>query len=63
MLAPSISSIDDLHMDGDIPPVIETSTEHVPPLVDAAELHEFIIRSKDKLFFIKYTPVGIMMQR
>ena len=60
---PSIPTVDKLHINGDIPPVIEHTTERLPPLVDAADLHESITRSKDKLFFINYTPAGTMMHR
>lgn len=63
--APSnaIPTVADLHVDGDVPTIIEPTVDHLPPLLDPAELHKSIIRSRNKLFFIKYTPNATMMNR
>ena len=59
----TIPTVDDLLVDGDVPPPIELLSDPLPPLLDSADLHESIIRSKNRLFFIKYTPAGTMLHR
>ena len=59
----AIPTVKDLHVNGDITPVIETLEEPMPPLLDSVEFHEFIVRLKDKLFFINYTISGTMIRR
>jgi len=59
----TIPTVDDLLVDGDIPPNRELISDPLPPLLDSADLHESIIRSNSRLFFIKYTPAGTMLHR
>ena len=57
----TIPTVKDLLINSNILPVIETIADPLLLLLDSADLHESILRSKDKLLFIKYTPAGILL--
>ena len=52
-----------MYANNDITPIIETSDNILSPLMDSTELYESIMQSKDKIFFISYTPTGTMLRQ
>ena len=59
-----IEAITPHHPPSDSPPTLppEPTTPLPPPQPSTPSLHESIINSRDKLFFIKYTPNGTIRE-